>query len=536
MRRFARLIGSTALWLSVAMATSLSPVAAQSSLGSTPVRGGTLDYAVVGSPPSTDCHASNSFAVLHYVAPHYSLLVKFDQDKFPDVKGDLAESWTISPDGRVYTFKLRPNVLFHDGSALTSADLKATFERLRKPPAGIVSANQALFQAITDIETPDAATVVFKLSRPVGYFLAVLANPFNCVYSAARLALDPTNPAKEVMGSGAYVFEEHVPGSHWKGKRFDRYFLPGRPYLDGFRAVTFTQGAAIATGLQSGQVHAEFRGFAPAVRDRLKAAMGDKLDVQESIWALSIILVFNSEKAPFNDVRVRRALNIAVDRWSGAQNLAKIASVKAVGATQRPGSPWAASDAELIKLPGLSRDMVAARAEAKRLLQEADRAGLKFRFTNRNLPDPWIPIGVFLIDQWRQIGVTAEHQPLDAKPWQQAHYAGEFEASLEFTNALVDDPELEFIKYLSHDRSQMNTGRYIDRELDGIFDRIAASSDKAERLQLTRAFETRLYDQAYMMPVLWTQRITLMSSRVQGWRITPSHLINQDLVDVWLRP
>ena len=531
MHDFATVLWATALWLLAAVAAFSSPALAQS-----PVRGGTLDYAVVGSPPTTDCHASNTFAVLHYVSPHYSLLVKFDQDKFPDVKGDLAESWAVSPDGLVYTFKLRPNVVFHDGSPLTSTDIRATFERLRKPPAGIVSANQALFQTIADIATPDAATVVFRLSRPVGYFLAVLANPFNCVYSAARLALDPGDPAKQVMGTGAYVFEEHVPGSHWKGKRFDRYFLAQRPYLDGFRAITFSQGAAVATGLQSGQVQAEFRGFAPAVRDRLQQAMGDKLDVQESIWALSIILVFNTEKPPFNDVRVRRALNMAIDRWSGAQNLAKIASVKAVGATQRPGSPWAASEADLIKLPGFSRDMVAARAEAKRLLQEAGQDGLKFRFTNRNLPDPWIPIGVFLIDQWRQIGVTAEHQPLDAKPWQQAHSAGEFEASLEFTNALVDDPELEFIKYLSRDRSQMNTARYIDRELDGIFDRIVATPDNAERLQLTRAFETRLYDQSYMMPVLWTQRITLMSSRVQGWRITPSHLINQDLVDVWLKP
>lgn len=536
MRNFASLIGARARWLPAVTAIALCSVVPTPADAQSPVRGGTLDYAVVGSPPTTDCHASNTFAVLHYLSPHYSLLVKFDQDKFPAVKSDLAESWTVGGDGLAYTFKLRPNVLFHDGSALTSADIKATFERLRKPPAGIVSANQALFQAVTDIETPDAATVVFKLSRPVSYFLAVLANPFNCVYSAAMLSVDPAYPAKQVMGTGAFVFEEHVPGSHWKAKRFDRYFLPERPYLDGFRAVTFSQGSAVATALQSGQVQAEFRGFPPAVRDRLKETMGDKLTVQESTWALSIALTFNTEKAPFNDVRVRRALNMAIDRWSGALNLAKIASVKSVGATQRPGSPWAATDDELAKLPGFSRDMAAARTEAKRLLQEAGHANLKFKLINRNVPDPYIPLGVFLLDQWRQIGVTAEHAPVDAKPWQQAIFSGEFEAILEFSNALVDDPELELTKYISRDRSQLNIARYIDRDLDGIFDRIVATTDQAERLKLTRAFETRLYDQSYMMPVLWTQRITLQSSRLQGWRITPSHLINQDLVDVWLKP
>ena len=152
------------------------------------------------------------------------------------------------------------------------------------------------------------------------------------------------------------------------------------------------------------------------------------------------------------------------------------------------------------------------------------------------MPDPYIPLGVFLLDQWRQIGVTAEHAPVDAKPWQQAIFSGEFEAILEFSNALVDDPELELTKYISRDRSQLNIARYIDRELDGIFDRIVATSGVTERLKLTRAFETRLYEQSYMMPVLWTQRITLQSSRLHGWRITPSHLINQDLVDVWLKP
>lgn len=521
----------SALAIGVTSIFGSAPAAAQ-----VPVKGGTLDYAVVGSPPTTDCHASNTFATVHYVSPHYSLLVKFDQDKFPEVKGDVAESWAVAPDGLSYTFKIRPGIVFHDGTALTSADVKASFDRLRQPPAGIVSANQALFSNITSIEAPDATTIVFKLGRPQGYFLAVLANPFNCIYSAAKLTQDPAYPAKQVMGSGPFEFVEHVPGAHWKGKRFDKYFMKDRPYLDGFRAVTFSQGSAIATGIQSGQVLGEFRGFPPAVRDRLVQAMGDKLHVQESIWALSIVLTFNASKPPFDDARVRRALNMSIDRWGGAPNLAKIASVKAVGATQRPGSPWAASDDDLAKLPGFARDIEKARAEARKLLEEAGKSGLKFKLMNRNVADPYIPLGVYLIDQWKRIGVEVEHQPVDAKPWQHAIYSGEFEAILEFSNALVDDPELELTKYISRDRSQHNTARYMDRELDGIFDKIVATRDATERKSLVRAFETRLYDQSYMMPILWTQRITLTSSRLKGWKITPSHLINQDLTDVWLTP
>lgn len=227
---------------------------------------------------------------------------------------------------------------------------------------------------------------------------------------------------------------------------------------------------------------------------------------------------------------------MAIDRWGAAENLSKIATVKSVGATQRPGSPWAATNDELAALPGFARDMTAARAEARRLLAEAGQSKLKFKLANRGVPDPYTAVGVYLIDQWRRIGVEVEQQPLELKVYDVARAGGEFDAIVEYTNALVDDPELELIKYVSKDRSPLSFGRYIDRELDGLFERIARSQDKAERRTLTRTFEKHLADQAYMMPILWMQRITLMSSRVKGWRITPTHLVNQDLVDVWLAP
>jgi peptide/nickel transport system substrate-binding protein len=215
-----------------------------------PRRGGELVYAVVGSPPTTDCHAGTSFAVLHYISPHYSQLVRFDPEDFAKVKGDLAESWDVSEDGRTYTFRLRPNVVFHDGTKLTSADVKASFDRITAPPPGVVSAIRAHYANIAAVEAPNPGTVVFRLHRPQAPFLGLIANPFACILSAAKLAQDPTYPSKEVMGSGPFRFVEHVAGSHWVGRRFEQYFVPERPYLDGFRAVSFAQGSAIANALQ----------------------------------------------------------------------------------------------------------------------------------------------------------------------------------------------------------------------------------------------------------------------------------------------
>src|SRR5260370_25844804 len=101
--------------------------------------GGTLEFAVLVEPGNYDCHGNISFAFLHPIAPHYSTLLKFDAPNYPQIVGDLAESWNVSADRLIYTFKLRPSILFHDGSKMTAADVKASYKRIVHPPAGVVS-------------------------------------------------------------------------------------------------------------------------------------------------------------------------------------------------------------------------------------------------------------------------------------------------------------------------------------------------------------------------------------------------------------
>src|SRR6266581_8406272 len=151
-----------------------------------PKRGGILNFSVVAEPPNYDCHASNTFALVHPIAPHYSLLVKFDGKAYPKVVPDLAQNWTVAPDGMTYTFKLRSGIKFHDGSAFTSEDIKASYERIISPPTGVVSIRKAYYSDLA-VETPDATTVVFKLKNPMAGVLEALASPFNCIYSAAKL-------------------------------------------------------------------------------------------------------------------------------------------------------------------------------------------------------------------------------------------------------------------------------------------------------------------------------------------------------------
>jgi peptide/nickel transport system substrate-binding protein len=151
----------------------------------------------------------------------------------------------------------------------------------------------------------------------------------------------------------------------------------------------------------------EFRGLPPSARDQLVKELGDKVVVQESDWNCGNLVTPNHKKKPFDDVRVRRALLLAVDQWHGAPALAKIANVRTVGGVVFPGSPLAATKEELQQLAGFWPDIEKSRAEAKRLLKEAGAEGLTFELLNRNVDQPYKYVGTWLIDEWSKVGLHA---------------------------------------------------------------------------------------------------------------------------------
>src|SRR5881227_991238 len=350
-----------------------------------PKRGGILEFASTVEPGNYDCHGNTSFAFLHPVAPHYSTLLRFDTTNYPQVVGDLAQSWEISADRQTYAFKLRPNVLFHDGTRLTSADIKASYQRIIHPPQGVTSSRQVDFGAIAAIDTPDPLTVVFRLQWPDAAMLANFASPWNCIYSAVKLAEDPQFPKTHVLGTGPFVFVEHKKGERWQARRWEKYFQPGKPYLEGYEAQ-FMPAAAVMKALETGRIMAEFRGVTPTQRDELVNKLGDRVATSESPWLSNLLVVFNTNRKPFDDARVRRALSLAIDRWGAAERLQGTTFLKYVGGLMRPGANLAMSEADLASLPGYSRDIGAARAEAKRLLVEAGVQQLPITLLVRDIP------------------------------------------------------------------------------------------------------------------------------------------------------
>ena len=503
-----------------------------------PRSGGELVFVVPAEPPTYDGHREGTFALVHPSAPHYNTLLRIDPTDRTGTKvvADLGESWTISQDGRTYTIKLRRGVKFHDGAEMTSRDVKASYDRIIWPPTNVMSFRRGQYVDVEAVETPDPYTVVFRLKWPSGSFLNLLASPFSWIYKADILAKDQKWYEKNVMGTGPFLFVEHVRGSHWVGKKNPNYWDKGKPYLDGYRAIFMKDNSAQVAAVRAERAHIQFRGFTPAERDAIVSSLGSRVTVQESPWACRALVAPNHEKKPWDDKRARRALTLALDRYQGAQALSKIAIVKHVAGALVPGTPFAAAPAELEKLAGYSKDIAKSRAEAKRLLREAGVPdGYAFTLKNRAVPMPYEPVGVWLVDQWRQIGLNVKLEFNETAKWDQDLRNGDFEVTVDATCNYSIDPDLDLFKSLSRGVSDNNYARYKDPTLDDLYVKQSRAIDPEERRKWVREYERRLLDEeAHYVYTLQWHRIIPHSAKLKGWTITPSHYLNNQLDAVWL--
>ncbi len=533
MRRSRKLAGSIlCILLVTTLLVPVGPAGAQQ-----PRSGGELIFPVPSEPPSYDGHRETTFGLIHPIAPHYSTLMTIDptDPSGTKVTGDLAESWSASKDGLAYTFKIRKGVKFHDGSELTSRDVKASYDKIIFPPPGVGSARKQTYQVVEVVEAPDPLTVRFRLKWPAASFLSSLASPWNFIYKADIIAKDPNWYQKNVMGTGPFKFVEHVKGSHWVGKKNPDYWDKGKPYLDGYRALFMTSSSANVAAIRGERAHIQFRGFSPAERDSLVQALGPKVTVQEGPWDCILMVGVNHTKKPFDDKRVRRALSLALDRYEGSKALSKIAIVKEVAGVQVPGTPYATPQAELEKLAGYGKDINANRAEARRLLKEAGAEGLSFTFHNRGTQMPYEPLAIWLIDQWRQVGLTVKQEVVEAATYFSVLRKGDTQVHMDFQCGYIVEPDLDLYKFLSASKNPDNFGAYEDHVLDDLYLKQSRATDDDDRKKFIRQFEKRLVDEEahYLMTLQWN-RIIVHSSKVKGWQVTPSHYLNQQLDTVWL--
>jgi peptide/nickel transport system substrate-binding protein len=376
---------------------------------------------------------------------------------------------------------------------------------------------------------------VFKLKFATTVFIPALADPYAFIYEKKILDTDPHWYETHVMGSGPFHFVSYQIGQEIKGERNPDYYIQGLPYLDGFTGIYSPKEAVRVAAIKSDRAAIEFRGMPPTAVSDLKASLGDRISVQTSDWNCGNVITPNSSRKPFDDVRVRKALLLAVDQWNGAPALSKIAVVRTVGGIVFPGSPLAATKAELEQLAGFYPDIEKSRAEARRLLKEAGQEHLKFELLNRNVDQPYKFIGTWVIDQWSKIGVTVTQKVVPTGPWFAAMRSGDFDVVSESNCNSIVNPVLDTQKYLPQALFSESYGRYSDPVAADIYQKMLHETDPAKQRVLMRAYEKQVVDvEAHAFPMLWWNRIVTYRSYVKGWKIGPSHFINQDLATIWL--
>jgi peptide/nickel transport system substrate-binding protein len=529
-----------AMRAAIAGATAILTAGTSGLAAETPKRGGTLVYMIPSdAPPSLDGHRETTYATIHTAAPFYSVLMRINPDNPSSTNDFVCDLCTEMPkptdDGKTWTFKIREGVKFHDGSPLTAADVGATWQAIIFPAQGTLSPRSANFMMVDKVEAPDASTVVFKLKYPTSAFLPALADPYGWIYEKKILDKDPHWYEKNVMGSGPFKFAGYETGQSIKGERNPDYYVKDQPYLDGFTGIFASKQATRIDALRADRASIEFRGMPPSARDELVKELGDKITVQDSDWNCGSVVTINEKVKPFDDVRVRRALTLAIDRWGGVPALSKIADVKTVGSIVFPGDPMAPNKDELTTIAGFWTDIEKSRAEAKRLLKEAGQENLTFEMLNRDVDQPYKYVGIWAVDQWSKIGVKVTQRVLPTGPWFEAERTGNFTVDLQANCHSIVNPLIDVQPYLPTSVSEQNYGNYEDPVEMDLYNKTLHETDPQKQHEAMFHFAKHVMDtQAHKLMMAWWYRIVPYRSYVKGWKISPSHYINQDLATIWL--
>jgi len=267
---------------------------------------GTLVFGLSGNPDTLDPQKTAGTLTFQVVKSFYDTLVEPDQSG--KIVPALAESWSVSPDGLTWTFKLRQNVVFHNGQQFTSKDVKATLDRIMDEKTA--SPKRSEFAAIKNIRTPDAYTVVLSLSQPYAPLLASLASGWGAILPADLIA-SGHNFAAEPVGTGPFKFDKWVRDSKISMVRNDRYWMKGLPKLARVEFQIVPERAVQVQGLGVGSIDAlEF--VDPDDLPILQA--NSKVTIDKELTSLIMVMAMNCSREPLNDLRVRQAVNYAIDK------------------------------------------------------------------------------------------------------------------------------------------------------------------------------------------------------------------------------
>ena len=488
---------------------------------------GRMVIAISVEPTSFDAHLTTSGGTIGYLG---ATLVARDPAT-DEIVPYLAESWTTSEDGLTWDFKLREDVIFHNGAPLTAEDYAWTFNRWLDPATQ--SPSVASVSAVMGAEAVDTYTLRLTLAIPFAPLLPNLTSGYAQPLNRQAVEEAGENYGVQPVGVGPFRFKEWVPGERLVLERNDAYnwgpafVQAGAPNLQEVEYRFITEYATLLAGLEAGEIDTS---FGDPINPRDLPVLEDLgfSFVDTFLGGMDPYVLMNVSAAPFDDVRVRRAFNLAIDRSTIIEVVTAGSAVPQFGPISR--SVFGYDPA--IETLAYGYDV----AQAQALLAEAgyadsdgdgivEKDGQALALTMLLTPN-YATLAQVLQAQYRAIGVQVDLQQGDLGMLFGAVVTGEYQLAIGFYN--YNEADIMFIFYHSSSLGSLNVSQVNDPVLDDILLRTRTSIDPTERQQAVNEAQAYIVEQAYTVPLYTPRLVTLLSPRLQGIKI------GSDGSNIWL--
>jgi len=488
-------------------------------------RGGTLVLPSLGDPGKVDPSTARSVTFLGVWAPQvYNNIVSFNwQPPMGEIVPDLAERWEAN--GPTFTFYFPGDVVWQDGEPFTAAD--AMFSLANQQ--GRIAPQ---LKDIVSMETPDDRTLVVTLEQPRASFistLGIIQTPIYAqhVHEAAGGNLDD-GPS---VGTGPFTQGDYNKGVSVEFLRSPSYFKEGLPYLDAVKFIFIKDGGTRLAGFKAGRLDMLGAAATYVVGENdlndLRSSVVDLVPWPHDPLAINLVVI-NTAVSPWDDVRVRRAAFLAMDRF---------AAVKVLPGSTKPAGPlvgppgWGLSDDELFKLPGYRQgaELEQDRAEARRLLADAGYPnGFEIELVTTSV-DYIVDEAEFVLDQLKHVGIDAEVLVLAAAEATARRTAGDFVLSPDGCNVAFPDPDGSSCVLVG--------GKNLldDDIMQNLYRQQSAETDPAKRQALVIELQRRMVEVVPGIPLTWRGQFWPVQGEVKGFTPPVGHWSYQRWDHIWLQ-
>ena len=466
---------------------------------------------LTGADASTfDPHMCTDSATEIFNKNIYNNLVRFN-DKM-EIIPDLAEKWSVSEDGCTWTFNLRTGVKFHDGTDFNAEAVKVTFERLLDKATG--SPRRSVLSSIVKVEPVDAATVKITTASPNGAMLQQLAHPVAAIISPTAIKTYGKDISKHPTGTGAFKFKEWKIGEEIVLERNENYFN-GTPMVQTVYFRVVPEDATRALLLQSGQADIAMRLPVTEV-NRLRNT--DRVKIMDGDTVMMMYVALNNSKGVLKDMRVRQAMNYAVDKDAIVNDI-----LEGMGAVaDSPISPLTWGYASTMKY---NKDV----AKAKALLAEAgypDGIDLELWSTaGRYFMD--VQVAENLQAQWAEAGIRVKIRQWEFQALMSEVKKGEFDMVLLGWSPSTGDADQGMYPVFHSTQFPPNSNRafYRNADVDKLLDQARVEVDAKKRAELYKQAEKIIMDEAAWTFLYQCKQALAYRSNISGIEMLPTEHI-----------